>query len=294
MRRWNRAYGWFGAALLALCGCLGPWRPTAEQVISHEQADVPVTPAACLEAIRAGRWVYERRSLTPGVEEPVADYFRTIGGGRLLEVSAELAEFPHGAFAGEAARSQPAETQPAGEVRERRRRWAGVRIEVDEPLDPFPAELIETGSVATRTAVRCAWPTGPIWGRGTLTRVAEIEGFEDIDCPAGRFEGCLRLRIDLTVRFPLTPIFDWTTYHWLHPRAGEVRRVERLAGWFVLLWFGSAHEYLLKSYELMPHEAVDDTSPVQWSKVLLVLDRTIPHPRIAGLSVEMAASQPAP
>ncbi len=293
-RRLGGAAGWAGLVLVIVSGCLGPWRPGTEQVAPHEPAETVVTPATCLEAIRAGRWVYERRELTPGADTAASDYIRVIRDGRMLEVSEEVAEFPHEAFAERPSASQPTEWMGVSEHGGKRRPWVGLRIEAAEPVDPFPAALIDGNPVTTTTSVAYAARTGPLLGRGTLTHRAELEGFEDVVCPAGRFERCLRLRVNLTVRFPLTPIMDWTTYVWLHPEAGEVRRVQRSAGWFWLFWFGSAHEYLLKSYELLPHEPVTADSPVHWSTLLVVMDRTFPHPRVAALSVEMAASRPAP
>src|SRR5207248_2777530 len=83
---------------------------------------------------------------------------------------------------------------------------------------------------------------------GTLTRTATIEGFEDVDCPAGHFEKCLRVRVDLDLSIRWGPTIKWIMYIWLSPEAGDVKRVQDLSGSFLFFPFGSSFEFELVSY----------------------------------------------
>lgn len=286
-------------ALLAAGGCSKPWRPGAEQVVSATEEVPESTPANCLRASRAGHWTYERREVGDGHEEPAnADltYVRVIRDDLMYEGSPSIIadKQVHEAITvanAAAPASQPSQSQPAEETP--RAKWKLFSIEIAEPMDPTPPELAELQQVTGSSKVSYgAIGDQSFWKQGTLTRKAVIEGFEDVDCPAGRFERCLRVRVDLTVRFPLTPVIDLTTYMWLSPVAGEVKRVQRFEGFILVFWFRSAHEYVLTAYERPAERLAQDVSRC-WSRILMLLDRSVPHPRIGAFKATLASSQPA-
>lgn len=294
---------WFlGAVTLLPCGCFHSWHPPR-----HEPATQPTThPSAeateYLSAIRAGEWVYERRELSAQPDQRPSEYVRHIGPKQLFEVAEEFSDLVH-KYRGPTTTTQaavaalpttrPSEQELKDPLIRNLKDWTAIRIELAEPMDPIPPELIAAGRCTESTSVSYGGRTGPLLGTGTLTRRVEVEDEESVECPAGRFERCLRVRVDLEIRFPLTPVIDWTTYVWLAPKIGEVRRVQSFSGWFLLFWFGSTHEYLLKSYRL-PADAPPPTAATRWSKALVFMDRTFPHPRMAYMAVDLATSKPAP
>jgi len=168
-----------------------------------------------------------------------------------------------------------------------------VFFELARPLEPIPPELETTSPITSTTAVRYFSYHGKPLATGTMTRQVQIEGFEDVECPAGRFEHCLRVRVDLTVRFPWRVIVDLTSYLWLSPKVGEVRRVQHISGWFLIFWFGNVHEYQLVSFT--PAHAGPGSAglpPPQWAYGAILFERAAPHPQIAGMIVDLAGSAP--
>lgn len=291
-------------AILALLpgGCLRHWRLPPQVPASPPSTAPTVELAAYFSAIRAGEWTYERRELPVQPDQQPSEYVRHIGSTQLYEVAQELTDLvrrlrgstttAHAAVSA-LPTSRPSEEAMQDPLIRHLKAWTAIRIELDEPMDPIPPELVATGRCTESTAVAYGRRSGPLLGKGMLTRHVEIEGIEAVDCPAGRFDRCLRVRVDLDIRFPLTPAINWTMYVWLAPEVGEVRRVQSLSGWFFVLWFGSTHEYLLKSYRL-PSGAPSPAAATRWSKAVVLLDRTFPHPRTAYLAVDLASSRPAP
>ncbi|HOW70995.1 MAG TPA: hypothetical protein PKY77_10370 [Phycisphaerae bacterium] len=293
---------WFPAVpVLLTCGCLSPERASYAAPASQPATPPGAELAEYLSAIRAGEWVYERRELPAHADQRPSDYVRHIGPGQLFEIAREFSDLvcryrgpmttTQAAVAG-LPTTRPSDQEMEDPLLRQLKDWTAIRIELGEPMDPIPPELIATGRCTESTSVGYGRRTGPLLGAGTLTRHVEVEDREPVECPAGRFEECLRVRVDLEIRFPLTPVIDWTTYVWLAPRIGEVRRVQSFSGWFLIFWFGSTHEYLLKSYRL-PSDVFPPTATTRWSKVLVFLDRTFPHPRVAYMAVDLAKSQSA-
>jgi hypothetical protein len=245
-----------------------------------------------LRAFRLGRWVYQRRELADPGPPAVDWYARHVTKSRISEGTLldrpflELAEYlPSENEASQWGVQEPRPLVPLGKA-------FGVFFEVGEPMDPLPPQMLTGEPAVTETPLRYYDRQGRLVARGTLTRTAVAEGYEDVTCPAGRFQHCLRARVDLEVRFPLILTIDWNTYVWLSPEVGEVRRIQQFSGWFLIFWFGSAHELLLSSYEVPAVPASADP-PRQWARGLVHLGRALPRPRIEGLVIDLCASQPA-
>jgi len=282
-------------SLVATCGCTEPWRPTMEEVKQEPQTPKEIGRAAYLQATRTGRWLYDRRELPakPGILSTL--YARQVKGPRscegrlmdrpLLELSRYLQR--QGCV--------PDPTADASRPIAKDGIWLVVFFELEDPLAPLPEELTKSDSVTSQTTLRYFDQTGRPLARGQMTRIAEIEGFEDVSCPAGTFAQCLRARVDLKVWFPLLLTVNWTTYFWLSPEVGEVKRVQQFSGWWLFFfWFGSAHEYLLRAYT-PPSESVSAEPTANcWSRGVVVFDRGYPHVQIAGMAADLIATQPAP
>ncbi len=266
-------------------GCIGPWRPSSEHVVPDPKPE-EVTLAPRLRANRIGRWVYEKRELPLTEDRPPTAYVRRITPRRISEGILEQGVLlpierylqPTGAPATRPAdAARPAAPLPGG---------TAVFFRLAEPMEPIPLELETTGPITAVTPISYFDYRGIERATGTLKRQVQIEGVEDVDCPAGRFEGCLRVRVDLSIHFPWVAIVDLTSYLWLSPRLGEVRRVQRLSGWFLIFWFGSAHEYRLVSCEPGPDVPEPPAAPPQWACGALLLQGAFPHPRIAGMVID--------
>ena len=92
------------------------------------------------------------------------------------------------------------------------------------------------------------------------------------------------MRVDLRIRFPWVSVTNLTSYLWLSPDVGEVRRVQRFSGWFLVFWFGTADEYRLVSYEPAAKTAgAEPLPPPEWACGALLLKGAFPHPRIFGM-----------
>ncbi len=273
--------------LLAACGCVGAWRPATEH-LSIEPPPEPSTLADSLRASRCGRWIYERQELPEQPGRPVGAYVRRGLPERMTE--GILVWRPLRSIA--AILAQPA-TQPTAADRTGTAGWGGGRryaphiyVVLDEALAPIPTDLQWGEPSEATTGVTYYDALGRPQASGTLRRVARLEGIEDITCPAGMFRGCLRVRVDLTVEMPWVLLFNLTGYMWLSPEAGEVRRVQRMSGWFLVFWFGSAHEYRLAEYRPAREvSACGDPCP-RWKRIGVLFDRVAPRPQIGGLVVD--------
>jgi len=276
---------------LVLSGCLGPWRPPMPQTADRTPPARRVTPADCLETNLVGRWVYRRRELPARPGGAATPYARVIRPGRLSEgVLVDRSLLPLERYLPPAKPAKTAGKRPTAPLG---KEWA-VFFKLGEPTDPYPPELAEQNTIVSETTLRYYDKIGRPLGHGTLTRTATLEGFEDIQTPAGRFDRCLRVRVDLHVHFPWLLVIDWTTYLWLSAEVGEVRRVQKFSGWFWFFWFGNAHEYLLTSYDVHRMDSPGRPLPRCWTYGLFELDRGVPRPRLSGLVVDMVTTRPAP
>jgi hypothetical protein len=157
-------------------------------------------------------------------------------------------------------------------------------------MPTIPAELDLSDPIETTTRLRYYGRDGRPLAEGRLTRIVQIEGFEDVEAPAGRFEQCLRVRLDLQIRFAWGLAVDWTSYFWLSPKVGEVRRVQRFSGWLWIFPFGSAHEYALISHETADNDAILPVAPA-WHYGAILFDRGLPRPQIGGMVIDYAHDQ---
>lgn len=287
--------------LFWLSGCVGQWRPSNEHVSQPQQTRSVARLESCLRANRLGRWVYERMELPERQGRPVRMHVRRIDVERLSEgvlddrpflkldeylelKPAAAAQSPH----------EPPATQPAGgdgttPPRPRAPLAGGTCIffRLAEAADPMPPELESEKTITSETPVVYYDYRGVPQAKGTLSRCSELEGFEDVDCPAGRFEGCARLRVDLKVYFPWVAIVDLTTYLWLAPEVGEVRRVQRLSGWFLVFPFASADEYRLVSFTPTAATTRMVSCPAQmWKTGVVLLEGDYPGIRIGGMVID--------
>ena len=161
-------------------------------------------------------------------------------------------------------------------------------FELAEPLELFPPQLVPGKPIISTTALHYYDYDGRKLAPGMLTREVEIEGFDDIETPAGKFPDCLRARVELDVHISWTVRLVMTHYLWVSPQAGEVRRLQHMSGRFLIFWFASTYRYDLSSGKpamtaSMPEKL--DLTP-KWKRGAVLLDRLMPRPRIAGMVVD--------
>lgn len=250
------------------------------------------TPSEYLRAWRWGRWFYQRREIGSELPPSGGGYPRQAREARLSEGTLlDRPLMPLERYL----QSPEAATQPAHGRREAPlgKAWAAF-FELEHPMDPIPPEAFEGLPVVTTTSLQYFDKFGRPVAKGTLTRTTLLEGYEDVVCPAGRFERCARVRVDCEVRFPLILTLDWNSYVWLSAEAGEVRRVQRFSGWFLVFWFGSGHEFELDSWEPWPVPPPENP-PTHWARGVVNLGGSYPGLRIEGLIIDAApATRPGP
>lgn len=288
-------------SMLGLPGCIGPWRPPR----NHVSEPPPLTHVSqfrrCLAANRVGRWVYERRPLPEREGRPTRTHVRQVGVGRLSEGLLDDRSFlriERYLDLGPQATSRPADTVEAGSPTPLRPRaplegGTGIFFRLAESADPIPPELESVSAITGETRVTYYDYRGIPQATGALKRVTELEGIEDVETPAGRFEACYRVRVDLTIRFPWLAIIDLTHYLWLSPEVGEVRRVQRLTGWFLIFPFASADEYRLVSCSPSAASArAVEMPPPRWQSGAVLLEGDYPTLRIAGMVIDLDVPEP--
>jgi hypothetical protein len=238
----------------------------------------PIDIRRYLAANRAGNWVYQRRDLRAGGE---AQYVRKADSSRLLEGNASWHIF------------QAIDRRLTGGQDDLRINPIAAggsppahafRFSVAEPLALIPDDLQPGTPSVARTRLDYLDLDGRPRGHGALTRTAVIQGREDVDVPAGHFADCLRVRVNLHLDMRWGPTIDWTTYVWLAPDVGEVRRLARLSGRLLFLSFGSSFEYELASRPANVSPPSGSPAP-RWKEGFMAFDRGIPNPRLATLMV---------
>ncbi|MBI4581117.1 MAG: hypothetical protein HY718_15545 [Planctomycetes bacterium] len=274
--------------LLSLAGCGGRWRSAIKAVQSQPAVqESGIEPY--LRATRVGRWTYECREVGRGDIAPrtyvrEANLLGTMEGkllGREFLPIEQYLRLPPTATA-------PAEANPPQAPL---KGGTAFMFELTEPIDPYPPELAAGQPITSTSPIRYYDYDGRLLSQGTLTRTAQIEGVEEVECPAGRFPDCLRLRVDFTLHLPWLIRLDWSSYLWLSTQVGEVRRLEHMSGWFWILWFSGTHEYLLVSSEVpAAGPGAGRTPPPRWRYGAVVLNRAIPRPQIGGLVVDFTTS----
>jgi hypothetical protein len=276
-------------------GCFRPLPPKLDLA-----KPAPLTPTLdvrpFMQAARIGRWVYERTELGRDADPMVSVYVRKATRDRLSEGWLVPHPLPPIKRYIQVEEARGSTTRPADENRPAPipASYSPEIFELAEPMEPIPLELLHGQPVTTSTALRCYTRHGRPDGEGTLLRRAQIDGLQDVDCPAGHFGDCLRVHVTLRMEFPIGPTVDWDSYVWLSREAGEVRRIEDFSGTFLIFGFGSTHEYRLVSFTRnIPDTQSVELSP-KWSCGIITLDRGAPRPRISGMVVDFATSQTAP
>lgn len=275
--------------VLTAVGCSHSWRPpksTMEAEPPPEQLDV----VAYLKAGTEGRWMYQRRSVSSlGGDQPAPRYERVATSCILSEGALAGCRFPViGSYVRQVATRPASQPAPVPLPPEFTRRRIALLCELTDPAPFIPADLHPSEPASVTTGFRLYTREGNLFAEGRLTRKAVIENVEDVEGPAGRFEKCLRVRVDVTCWFPWGWLIEWTSYVWLSKELGEVKRVERLAAWIWIFHFYGAYEYELTSWEIrLPRSTAESWTPPAWRGGALVLEPG----RIDGLYVEFAPAQ---
>jgi hypothetical protein len=300
----------WAAALALLPGCRG-WREralhpegsqarsmatTQPEVLDAQPATPPATQpdaaqpagsglAQALRAARLGEWVYERRESWENGSEPPVEYVRRHTPERILE----------GKLTGQIAHAvgayllRPAEEQAAQRPRLAKPHSGSLFLfELRQPIPAVPDDLEPHQPATDSTPVRYYNYEGRLLSDGTLRRTAEWEATEAVDTPAGRFADCCRVRVDFTLTMPWLLTLEWNSYLWLSPAVGEVRRVQHMAGWFLILPFASTHEYRLVRGRTSASAAADVAElPIAWQAGAVLLDSAVPKPVVGGMVVDL-------
>lgn len=277
-------------SLALLAGCASHWRPDHARLVPASQPDGLADELLGLDRL-CGRWVYARRTLVPEGDEQVSEYVRHVEVGRFGEGEL-VGDFPAAirsylAAPGEGDEGAEEDVRPIAP-----RPGKGLYFfELADPIAPVPVDAftqaLQAGTpVETSTSLIYYNEKGVRVAEGTLSRSVELEGFEDVTCPAGEFKRCARVRLDLSVQIPWIINLELTSYLWSTPEMGEVQRIQRFKGWFLFFWFHSAHEYKLIRYEASP-DAPPARAPAQWTHGAVLLDGRFPHPFIAGMRVDL-------
>ncbi len=248
-----------------------------------------------LKATRTGRWIYQRCK-TPWSEDCSSKaYTREITTDRITE--GELLSFSFEPLYRYLRKVPDSETEDDSRevLSTPPMKAAGfIYFELEEPLEVIPRDLTwgEVSEAESPIAYYDYW--GKLSARGTLLRRVALDGRETITVPAGTFEECLRVRLDLEIRFPWVLSATWASTLWLHPEMGEVRRVHRLSGWFLILWFAAGHEYVLQEAESGHVIAGRDELAPRWKTGGVYFDRIAPRPVIGGMIVDYADASATP
>lgn len=282
-------------AIACVTGCNSYWRPSLEH-IEQVPKTRDLTLADYLKANRVGYWAYQRRALPATEDQPGMTYARRTVINRFSE-----GQLLHSSFVplnnylrpSDVQTSQPASNEiPTAQFPE----GMAIFVELEKPLEVIPEDLQLKTPMSDSTVIRYYDDRGKEQAKGILTREVEIEGFEDVECPAGKFERCMRVRVDLNAQFSWILKVNWSSYLWFSPEVGEVRRVHAFSGaWFFVFLFHSAHEYTLVNHCRFADESITGgpLSP-KWKWIAMVFDRGLPKPRFSGMIVDYSTSQPAP
>lgn len=284
-----------GLILLAGSGCAARRDSAASGTIAPPQttsAPAEFRFADYLDHVRYGQWVYERIELGRSEPQPPERYVRRITADRLRE-----GELVRGQFGPIDRYLQVPDAQPPvspdPRLTARARKALVSFFTLDDALYLMPPDLEVERPQSDSTTLTYFDEQGRRKTSGTLTRTVTLEGFEPVTVPAGTFERCARVRVDLTMRFDWGPTIEWMSRIWLSPKAGEVQRFDRVTGALLIFFFSSSFESKLVSYEPLRVTTRPGAPAPRWSRGLIILDRVIPHPRISGLLVDFPSTQPA-
>ncbi len=288
----------FLLAPLLLAGCTSRFHSPAPYTAGPSPTATDSAPREwVLPFPRDGDWVYERRDILRREPDLPVLYRRLTRPARIVE--AELIDTPllpiREYFRRPSMTPEEVNALPKAPLKAR----AALMIELDEPMPLYPARLPSDRPVVGSSVIRCYNRGGHRVAEGRIEREVTAEGLEDVTVPAGIFASCKRIRVDLRLRFPLGPTLDVTEYIWLADRLGEVRRIEHISGWFLIVPVESAYEYALVSFGAVP---AADTAPAvpgagppaHWSRLAVLFDRVFPGPSVSGLYVELVGEVAGP
>ena len=280
---------WLGV----LAGCAGPWRPPIDTV---QREDLPGAVAlADYAPDRPGwRWVYRR---TRDDREPTefvrrfTDHTYVEGAlvGRVFKPLATYLVAPDGPASTTQPGPKPAPPQRRG--RAPLRGEFGVIVTFDPPLTPLPAELTLDEPAVVRADLKCYDEYGRHRYDGKAKRTVALEGLEDVHIDEAEFKACLRLRIKTQMLLRWGPAVDLVQYLWLARGVGEVRRVERVTGWVLLLPFSATERFELISYDRPDVGSTLPDAPRpgyrRWAAMAAEFAQSLPSPELNGIRIEL-------
>lgn len=236
----------------------------------------------------AGPALYARRNLAEP-DEPAQLYERRSRAGTLTE----------GALAAKRIRTVAEYLEPTARAAYRRgalwpedpqRRGTAFFLEFDPPLAYLPASIDAQAELTQRCRLRYFNRDAEPVREGTVTRKVAFEGYEAVEAGGIEYPGCLRMRVDTRYRLNWGPRVDTTEYIWLARGVGEVRRLERVSGLALFVYFSGVYAYELIETPLPSTRLARGQHPRAraWVRCAVFLDRVLPHPRLGGVAIELA------
>ena len=136
---------------------------------------------------------------------------------------------------------------------------ATLSADFPTPVTFFPLQL-ELGNKWQIPADAEVMLVGGLTITGKSTTNLEVVGFEDVVTPAGTFENCAKVQLDLTLTTPFLNL-DSTTYQWFAPDIGPVQYENSDS-----LIFGLVSSNLLtepQEPEITEEDSTPETPPVE-------------------------------
>ena len=292
----RRAGGWIASVMVVVAGgCAEPWRPPLDTV---RREDLPASfrVGAYFPDGPGGRWVYRRTR----DGHDAGTYVRKFGDRIYVEGGLVGRAFQplRGYLEDETQEAASSSARHASGGRRPRRQRAplrgelGVILEFDPPLPPLPPEMKMNGAVKAKSELVCYDEHGRRLYRGTIARSVLLEGLEDVHTGEVDYPACLRLQIKTRVDLHWGPVIDLVQYVWLARGVGEVRRVERVTGWVLLLPFSATEAFELVAFE-PPASGTTRPGPPHpalrpWAQLASEFVQTLPRPHIGGMRIELA------
>jgi hypothetical protein len=221
-------------------------------------------------------------------DSPPSTYVQVIERDRRIEgslVGREMKRLADYLLPGQTVRKRPGLPWPA----ELADHGTALFLELLSPVAKIPLRVPTSESVRTVTELRCYDRHGLRPKDGRLERVVAFEGFETVRVGGETYVGAARLKVDSKVRIRWGPRVDITEYVWLARGEGEVRRIEHVRGlaWLVIIDEVYGYERVGDDEPSAVLASQVPAGPEQWSCIAVHLDRSLPHPRVGGLAVDI-------